>query len=686
MPQPVSRFKSILRAPLVMLLPLWPLVLLTPHLPGFPVPSVNGLPWRQELALCLLLSASIGFLFLKKKAPGPEVRIDRSTLAVLASGVFFALWILVSSAWATDTYPAIHLGLQWTIYLIFFALIILAPFARQVRSSFIVLAVVIWILSIACTIESWFGAPLTDFNLRSDLKPLLRGLSGFGEVMGPSCILFAAFALHVRRRRAALICGLTALAGWLSTVQSLERAPLLGTVSGLLLLLFGLFIRPRGRDLKRLGLLFTGFALVFLLQTGQFRYFLKSAAPADHISVVTRLQQHPATDANAQVRFLFWRIALEMAHVHPLLGVGGNNYQVIYPEARAQFAVRNMNSPLLAANEDLLAGYAHNEYLQMLAELGVMGFLLFVLFSFALVLSFWQALKVSRHKLPILGAAGAMLAFAVSSGASAASFRSLGGGLIFFFSGALICRRVNLDHTRSVESSKIRFSSLKLRFLKFASIACTVLAVCVFTAQATGSTLQAIAEGPSNDQAEWYYRESLRVFPASASTHFAYGTWLASRGRGAESARYLEYATQRGFNSSVCYEFLGAAQGGAGNLVAAEQTFAKAVVVYPRSVFLLVRHAEALKRLGRIEDSQAEFSRALMIDARAARGWQQLIVNDIDAAYLASAKDNEVVPPGDLTPQAAMLSVLHENEMLNPNLANSGWRKRMRSIDFGKSQ
>jgi O-antigen ligase len=674
-----------MRAPLVMLLPLWPLVLLTPHLPGLPKPSVNGLPWRQELALCLLLSASIGSLVLKKRTLGPEIRIQRRTFVVLASAVLFAFWILVSSAWATATYPAIHLGLQWTAYVVFFLFVILTPSARMVQSSFIVLAVVIWMLAIACTIESWFGGPLTDFNLRSDLKPLLRGLSGFGEVMGPSCILFAGFALHLRRRRAALICGLTALAGWLSTVQSLERAPLLGTVLGLLLLSIGSLVIPKGRHVKRLGLLFTAFAIVLLIQTGQLRYFLRSAAPADEISVVTRLQQNPTTDANAQVRFLFWRIALEMARVHPLLGVGANNYQVKYPEARAQFAARNMNSPLLALNQDLLSVYAHNEYLQMLAELGVVGILLFVIFSFALVLSFWQALKVTRYKLPILGAAGAMLSFAVSSGASAASFRSIGGGLIFFFSGALICRCVNLEHARSAESRKIHFTGLKLSFVKFAPISCTVLAVCVFTAQAAGSTLQAIAERADKDQAEWYYRASLRVFPASASTHFDYGTWLLTRGRGAESARYLEYAIQRGFNSSVCYEFLGAAQGGAGHLVAAEETFAKAVVVYPHSVFLLVRHAEALKRLGRIEDANVEFSRALTIDASAARGWQQLIVNDIDAAYLASVNKNDVAPPSNLIPHAAMLSVLQENEMHNPNLANSGWRK-LRSIDFGKSR
>src|SRR5438132_404256 len=150
-------------------------------------------------------------------------------------------------------------------------------------------------------------------------------------------------------------------------------------------------------------------------------------------SAVSEKSQRQASvnDQDTRVRLLFWGIALEMSRAHALLGVGANNYQAKYAEARAQFAARNPNSDLIAMNEDLLSVYAHNEYLQLLAELGLVGFVLFALFSLALFASFLRALKVSPHRLPILGAAGAMLAFAISSGASAASFRFLGGGLIF---------------------------------------------------------------------------------------------------------------------------------------------------------------------------------------------------------------------------------------------------------------
>ena len=101
------------------------------------------------------------------------------------------------------------------------------------------------------------GAPLTDGNLRNDLKPILRGSGAFGEIMAMAAILFAALALHVRRPRRALACGVTAMLAWLATLQSLERAPLIGALAGLLLLVAGSAVGSLGnwRRLCRLGLL-----------------------------------------------------------------------------------------------------------------------------------------------------------------------------------------------------------------------------------------------------------------------------------------------------------------------------------------------------------------------------------------------------------------------------------------------
>jgi O-antigen ligase len=656
-----SHFKRLIREPLWIIGAMWPLVLLAIHLPGIPRASVNLLPWRQELALALLLALTLGSLLLKKRGTEQRTGATRNTL--------------LSTAWATDRYHALHLGLQWLGYLIFFGLITFAAGPKVIRSSFITLALVIWVLAISCAIESWFGAPLTDGSLRMDLKPLLRGSSALGEIMAAGGVLFAAFALHLNRGRAAFMCGATAVAGWLATLQSLERAPLIGALAGLLLLFTGAFIKPSKQLFWRLGSLTAAFALVFLLQT------MPSRLTNHDATTVTRLQRDLSTDANTRVRFLFWGVGLEMLRSHPLLGVGANNYQIKYGEGRAQFSARNPNSPLVTMNDHLLTLYAHNEYVQMAAELGFIGLILFVLFSVALVTNFFRALRDRGQTLPVLGAGGAMLAFAISSGASASSFRALGGGLVFFFAAALVCRSAGKVKRSADESTKVvYFPARTLRMIGLTFCTLMVISAGVFTAQAAGSMLQGVAER-STDAAttEYYYRASLRVYPANTAASFLYGLWLHVNGRSTESVPYLRHAVERGFNTSIAYAYLAAAQESAGSLDEAERTLATAVRVYPASIFLLVRHATALARKGRAADSEVVFSRALALDPRAARGWRQLIDNDIDAAFLAANQDVSIAQPGELAPEAAVFQVLAENEQRFPGVAHTGWRARVRA-------
>jgi hypothetical protein len=114
--------------------------------------------------------------------------------------------------------------------------------------------------------------------------------------------------------------------------------------------------------------------------------------------------------------------------------------------------------------------------------------------------------------------------------------------------------------------------------------------------------------------------------------------------------------------------------------VAAERTLAAGVRVYPRSVFLRVRRAHALKSAGRARDAELEMSAALLIDSRKARGWQQLIENDVDEAVAAGRRDPETFAmPGELQPEDAVFVVLEENERRFPQAVRSGWRARVRS-------
>ena len=88
-------------------------------------------------------------------------------------------------------------------------------------------------------------------------------------------------------------------------------------------------------------------------------------------------------DANYSIleRVAHWQAAWEMARYNPLFGVGLGNYEVAY----ADFALINWPNPL---------GHAHNIYLNVLAEVGVVG-LFYYLAMWATIL--WLTWRLTRH-------------------------------------------------------------------------------------------------------------------------------------------------------------------------------------------------------------------------------------------------------------------------------------------------
>ena len=97
-------------------------------------------------------------------------------------------------------------------------------------------------------------------------------------------------------------------------------------------------------------------------------------------------------------RLAHWQAALDMARDHFWLGVGFGNYELAY----GQYALINWPYPL---------GHAHNYYLNLLAEVGVLGLVAYVGVWTAV---FWQAIRLlKRHKGLARGIAlGLLAAFA----------------------------------------------------------------------------------------------------------------------------------------------------------------------------------------------------------------------------------------------------------------------------------
>jgi O-antigen ligase len=658
----------------------WPLVLIVPYLPGIPRPSLGGLAWRQELTFATLLIGTLVFVFKRSRKADPanfSSRLQHSPL--LVTGICFTVWTAASMLWAANPYSAAHYAFTWAAYLFFFVLMhFVAARPRAMRTSFYALGIVIWLLSLACLIEWLGGAALTDHALRSMVKPLFRGFSGFGETMAVAAPIFGALALSLRNRRLALLSGATSLMTWLVIIQAFQRAPILGAAVGLVVFGTGIlfFKGCRPRNLTRVALLGGGLVIIGVLQLGIF-----AASPGEDTTTLQRLRAASTVDTSTRVRLLYWSVGLEMFRDHPLLGVGANNYEVAFPAARERFAATHSASSLVELNEQLLTQYAHNEYVQILAELGLVGIVLFGVFCLFLARNLWRALRYSEHPLLALGSGAGMLAFAISSGASAFSFRWFGSGLMFFFAAALVS---HLGATASPKPEEQRIKLLQPNISRRLTLAgAFAFAVAMFLGagmQAINGVTHAWAQTASPSQAEGLYRWSLVFNPFDAASHFDYGSLLYHQRRYEDAVRHLRYAVEHGFNTSTSYAALAAAQEEAGDLASSERTLGIATRAYPHSIFILVRHAAALSRLGKGAEADKQFANALAIDSRAARGWYQLINFDIDVAFSAAQRDSSLAKPGELKPETAIYVVLKENERRLNIPATSGWRGRVGAL------
>ncbi len=121
-------------------------------------------------------------------------------------------------------------------------------------------------------------------------------------------------------------------------------------------------------------------------------------------------------------RLMYWQAALRMVQAHPLLGVGVNTFVKAYPSYRVA------GDPYAA-----LGPYAHNQYLQVAAELGLVGLAVFAAVLVRLFLALRRGLA-GRSERPFEAAVGAGV------GAGLVGYLILGGleSSLFYGRGSLI--------------------------------------------------------------------------------------------------------------------------------------------------------------------------------------------------------------------------------------------------------
>lgn len=427
---------------------------------------VEGVAYPLEYVALLYYLFSVTTFFLK----GADIAIGISLvllvlraqsirfpfpLAWLAAFVLWALLSFAGSEWRDDSW------LQWVtlfkLLLVALAALNIIRTRQQLRFT----------LAFLC-------ACFLFFPFRGTLINFFGGYSVFGRAiwnyiyanpndLAAMTILYASMAAALARwyRSAGLrlVFGLCSLSFGLLIFFTQSRGALVGVIASVLIAL--LFSKRRFRNLS----------LVFGISIAAALVAPKSVwvrlGGLTRISTASGMQGVDA-ERSAEQRYQLAQVALRIAKDHPLLGVGVGTYQ----EAHARYAARlKAQFPIAGGRRD-----AHNTWLLLWAETGIVGLLLFVCLLGTVS---WHAVRrgaATRHGESDVAVAQilALGLFAFCVAGTFGSFAYL--NLLHLYLVLLYRSRVSLDAAEpSVHVARRKFSGNNLSIGKRTIVASSML-------------------------------------------------------------------------------------------------------------------------------------------------------------------------------------------------------------------
>lgn len=639
----------------------WAIALLVP-LAYFPAPSVlSGHPWRVELIFPLLLILiCISFsLFNRRKQFNLSFErtiIDRAAIPLCA----FILWSALSYFWADSTASVAHHSLIWAVYLVFFLFLnkILVD-KKLLKFNLLFFSLVIGMIAAQCIVEYTFSAKLGEtFGFR---------FGRYAEICAAVLPLLASFVLRLKGKYLWGAIFLTA-AVWLAVSFSMSRGGFLSALIGLgIFSLLRLTSKTTSSEKKRL--IFAASGLIAITLLVQFPLF-NSEQKKD--TTLTRLASGHSDDADnslkTNVRFLFSGVALEMFNNNKIIGVGADNFGLEFNKYRAVFSADEKNKTVAAQQEALFPERAHNEYLQILTELGLVGGIIFLIFISGIASIAFDRIKNNknaRQNILAHAAVAGIAAFLFSSMFSSFSFRLMQNGIVFFFLLALLVR--NRSTAKSAASNFITLTPvLKTSFAILFMGLCLSLTVFSFL-RATSQYYVYAAENEKNSELAGNLFEKAIVFdPANASANYLFGLRLLDDGNFNESSRQLQSAVDKGLNTTACYSMLASSQILSGDSQAAEATLKKTVEIFPFSTFAQIRYASVLKNAGKTAEAEKHFLIAEQINRKQAATWRIFINDGALAANKHAFSDQNADSLDKLVPAQAVPLIQAEREILHP--------------------
>jgi len=282
--------------------------------------------------------------------------------------------------------------------------------------------------------------------------------------------------------------------------------------------------------------------------------------PLNKNSIIKRIKELNLENDAVVVRLFYWESALQMIKSNPFLGVGIGGFSLnssFYQ--RKVFDRWEKSHPALARKvAPHVELYTHNDYLQTLAETGILGFGVYLLCFFSiLVMSFSKAIKEQNilYKNLLLGITGSIIAFLIN-GLLNFPWRVIPTLILLFLIFSIFSlfenkKPINFNYlpSRLIISLFLIFLPVfsVLQIQSFIANMCIKLGQTQFSQEkyedAKNTFLRALSSNPRGtdkielslytgnafnslkqiDKAIYYYNEGLKMFPNFIEAHYNVG-------------------------------------------------------------------------------------------------------------------------------------------------------------------
>jgi len=386
-------------------------------------------PFRPALVLTLLAVTATVF-----GARRQELSAALST-SESKRYLLFYLIMIVGIPFAYHKRAAFHGVFEgYVVNMLFFVLVVFQVTSLQRLKS------LVWVICLCTLMYSVFGGLLQTEYVAGGRLHLVGQMFDPNDTayllvsLVPLCLYFVRFDEGLLKRLVALVAIFASIA---IIVKTGSRGGILGFGAVLLVLLL---TKTGG-----IGARYKWFIVVMLVST---LLFLGDAIDVERYLTLTDIQSDYNLSSQGG-RLTLWQAAIDLSLSNPVTGVGVDCFPWAYYLSR------------LAAGDSYLRYHAvHNSYLQIAAEMGLIGFGIFVLISVKSVFTFWRmsrkGLQTQSREISEIGALGGYMLLGFAGLAVSGFFLSQGYSVIFtlYFALAAAIGRLKAGSSAGIEAMR----------------------------------------------------------------------------------------------------------------------------------------------------------------------------------------------------------------------------------------